>query len=221
MQARYSRLRPSKTGDRRALFRAAALLCAMAVAPAALAAEAVEVGIAPEVIADLRRGGHVIVMRHARSPADAPAAGAANPDNEALERQLDAQGRSGAQAMGDALRRLGIPVSQVLSSPTYRARETVRHLGLPSPRLEERLGDGGHSMAGVGAAEGEWLRAQAARRPAAGNTLVVTHAPNLRAAFGDEAPGVADGESLVFEPAAGGAFRLKARIRIDDWPRLP
>lgn len=205
-----------KIVDRRA-FLALALHCAV---PALPVAQAADPGVAADVIAALRYGGHVIVMRHARSPADAPDAAAANPDNAARERQLDAAGRAGAQAMGDALRRLGIPVSQVLSSPTYRARETVRYLGASAPRLVDRLGDGGHGMAAVGAAEGAWLRAQAAQRPAAGNTLVVTHAPNLRAAFGDEAPGVADGESIVFEPDGAGAFRLKARIRIEEWSAL-
>ena len=49
-----------------------------------------------------------------------------NPDNVPPERQLDEKGRTTAAAMGDALRRLKIPIGEVLTSPAYRARETAR-----------------------------------------------------------------------------------------------
>src|SRR5688500_12423957 len=99
-----------------------------------------------ELIAALRAGGHVIVMRHASAPREAPAKDAANRDNVTLERQLDAAGRAGATAMGEAIRRLKIPIGDVLTSPTYRARETVRYATLPAAKAFEELGDGGQSM---------------------------------------------------------------------------
>src|SRR5580658_579508 len=74
----------------------------------------------------LQKGGYVIVMRHANSPREVPDAKSANPDNTKPERQLDAEGRTTATAMGKALRNLKIPVGEVLVSPTYRAMETVR-----------------------------------------------------------------------------------------------
>jgi hypothetical protein len=58
----------------------------------------------------LRQGGNVIVMRHASSPMMPPDKQTANPDNVKLERQLDAAGRAGAMAMGQALRDLKIPI---------------------------------------------------------------------------------------------------------------
>ena len=73
----------------------------------------------------------------------------ANPDNVKLERQLDAAGRAGAIAMGGALRDLEIPIGEVLTSPTYRALETVRYALLANPQAYEELGDGGQSMQGV------------------------------------------------------------------------
>src|SRR5438128_756835 len=93
----------------------------------------------------LRQGGYVIVMRHASSPREAPNKQTANPDNLKLERQLDDEGRSGATAMGKALRELKIPVGDVLSSPTYRALETARFAQLPNPRTYAELGDNGQS----------------------------------------------------------------------------
>jgi hypothetical protein len=74
----------------------------------------------------LRQGGYVLVMRHASSPREVPDKQAANADNVKLERQLDEAGRAGAAAMGKALRDLKIPIGSVLTSPTYRAVETVR-----------------------------------------------------------------------------------------------
>jgi phosphohistidine phosphatase SixA len=75
----------------------------------------------------LRRGGYVIVMRHASSPQDLPTKENADSQNIHVERQLDENGHATATAFGNALRRLKIPVGQVLSSPTYRALETAQY----------------------------------------------------------------------------------------------
>jgi broad specificity phosphatase PhoE len=75
-------------------------------------------------------------------------------DNIELERQLDAGGRAGATAMGQALRDLTIPIGEVLTSPTYRAMEIVRLAQLPNPQPHPELGDGGQSMQGVTEAQG-------------------------------------------------------------------
>src|ERR1700693_5989458 len=78
-----------------------------------------------DLLTALRAGGYVILMRHASSPPTPPDAAKANADNLQHERQLDDAGRSSARAMGEALRHLHIPLGAVLSSPTYRALETV------------------------------------------------------------------------------------------------
>jgi phosphohistidine phosphatase SixA len=93
----------------------------------------------------LRDGGYVIVMRHASSPREVPNRQTANPDNVTLERQLDEAGRAASVAMGRALRDLKIPVGEVLTSPTYRALETVRLAQLADPRTQTELGDGGRA----------------------------------------------------------------------------
>ena len=170
------------------------------------------------LIESLRRGGYVLVMRHASSPREAPDARAANADNTARERQLDEAGRTTATAMGEAVRRLGIPVRQVFTSPTYRARETVRLLGLKEAMPIEELGDAGRSMQAAGDAQAEWLQKTVARAPM-GNTLVVTHQPNIARAF-PNASDVADGETLVFHPDGKGGTMLVGRVKIEEWARL-
>jgi phosphohistidine phosphatase SixA len=172
-----------------------------------------------ELIENLRRGGYVLVMRHAHAPREAPAKEQAHPDNVRLERQLDEAGRQGATAMGDAIRTQRIPIGAVFSSPTYRALQTVTLARLGDPTIVDQLGDGGQSMQGVTEAQAERLRARVAQPPASGNTILVTHQPNLSRAFPEWGGTVADGETVVLRPDGNGSARVIGRIRIDAWPR--
>lgn len=173
----------------------------------------------PSLIDALRDGGYVLLMRHASSPAKPPEQGMADPENVTGERQLDAKGRATAQAMGQRLRALHIPVGQVFSSPTYRARETVRLAGFGPPVSAPQLGDQGQNMARI---EGEgptsWLRAKVAEVPPHGrNAILVTHMPNIVAAFPDLAGDLQDGETLVFKPDGKGQAQMIAKVRIEEW----
>jgi phosphohistidine phosphatase SixA len=163
----------------------------------------------------LRQGAYVIVMRHASSPREVPNTQTANPDNVKLERQLDEAGRAGAIAMGRALRDLEIPVGEVLTSPTYRALQTVRLAQLANLRTYAELGDGGQSMQGITDAQAEWLRERVTHLPSGANTIIVTHMPNISRAF-PAWGAVDDGEAVIVGP--GG--RMVGRIKIDEWPRL-
>lgn len=136
----------------------------------------------------LRNGGYVIVMRHASSPREVPNKQTANPDNVKQERQLDEAGRAASVAMGRALRDLKIPVGEVLTSPTYRALETVRLAQLADPRTQTELGDGGQSMQGVTDAQAAWLRDRVTHPPSGTNTIIVTHMPNISRLSLDGAP---------------------------------
>lgn len=171
--------------------------------------------------ADLRRGGYVILMRHASSPATPPSPATADPDNTRRERQLDAAGRDSARALGAALRRLHIPIGEVLCSPTYRALETLRLAGWASPTIDPELGDAGHSMqADVTGRRGAWIRARVAAAPAHGpNTLIVTQMPNITEAYPHDATDLQDGAALILRPDGRGSARLIARVRIGQWVR--
>ena len=172
----------------------------------------------PALVKSLQAGGHVIVMRHASSPRDVPPA--PNPDNVPPERQLDEKGRATATAMGDALRRLKIPIGEVTTSPTYRARETARLARLANPRTVTELGEMGQSMQAAERAQAEWLQKKVKELPRGTNTVLVTHVPNVSAAFPDVMPAVVEGEALVFGADGKGGVRIVARIKIDEWPDL-
>jgi phosphohistidine phosphatase SixA len=177
------------------------------------------------LVKTLQKGGYVIVMRHASSPREAPDKQSANPDNTKPERQLDEAGRKTAIAMGQAIRDLKIPIGSVLSSPTYRALETVRLAQFGVPQTFAELGDNGQSMQGGTAAQAAWLQQQVTRFPAGTNTILVTHFPNITGAFPQWSSGLADGEALIIGPdgkgpeGKGGA-KLVTRIKIEEWPLL-
>jgi phosphohistidine phosphatase SixA len=185
-------------------------LAAWAVGPASAAQSP-----AGELIRALRDGGYVLVMRHAHAPRQPPSANEADAGNTGGERELDAAGRESAVAMGEAMRKLGIPLGAVLSSPTFRAMQTARLARFGEPQAVEQLGD--RATDGRDA----WLRGKAAEAPAAGrNTILVTHAPTVTGAFGETASGMADGELLVLKPDGSGSVEVMGRIRIEEWPAL-
>jgi phosphohistidine phosphatase SixA len=176
----------------------------------------------PALINSLRKGGYVIVMRHPSSPFTVPDKAQADPGNTKLERQLDDAGRKTAQEMGEAFRRLHIPVGEVLSSPTYRAVESVRLAKFGQAKTLAQLDDGGQSMQSNADDErSTWLRKKVTESPRKGtNTVIVTHTPNLTGAFGQDAAGVAAGEALIFHPTGKPQADLVTRIKIEEWPKL-
>ena len=91
---------------------------------------------AAALIAALKAGGVVAVMRHAitdRSQFDT-----GDLSNRAGQRNLSAAGRAQAVAVGQAVTRLGIPLGQVLTSPVFRALDTA-DLAFGARRMVEPL----------------------------------------------------------------------------------
>src|SRR5262249_785709 len=117
-----------------------------------------------------------------------------------------------------------------LSSPTYRALETVRLAELGSPMTYPELGDGGKSMQMSAVADqGGWLRKIVSAPPKKGtNTVIITHMPNIVPGFDGVArclhDGVAsdvkDGEDLIFAANGSGDIPLVAKIKIEEWPLM-
>jgi phosphohistidine phosphatase SixA len=173
-----------------------------------------------ELVNALRQGGYVFVMRHANSPPTRADTSTAAPGNTRLERQLNENGHKTAKAMGDALRALQIPIGEVLSSPTFRTRETAVDLAVGPVKTFLELGDGSPGYEVTSFKDGTaFLRAQAAAVPPPGtNRLIITHIPNIEYAFAN-ASDVAEGEALVFR-ADGKLGQQVARIKIEEWPRL-
>jgi phosphohistidine phosphatase SixA len=168
------------------------------------------------VIEALQRGGCVLVMRHASAPIAKPESCEAEADNSSRERQLDDGGKAWVRAMGQAIKQLHIRIDEVFSSPTYRARETVRLAGFPQPQIITQLDE-----LTTGNAGSAWLRAKLVQPPPLGtNVLIVTHMPNILDSLDGTLSAIEPGEALVFRPEGTGVVELLARIRIEHWSPL-
>lgn len=184
-----------------------------------LAAQPQAQSLAGDALVDaLKQGGLVLLMRHTSSPRELPDSTTVNSDNVNGERQLDEKGRRDAAAIGDALRRLNIPVGEVLSSPTYRALQTAQLAGLNTVTVQQELSNEG--MAEAGAQYADWLKTQTTNVPQQGNRLLITHGPNINAAFAEAAAGMEEGDMLVIDPQSDAGSGIVARIKSSDWPGL-
>ena len=75
-------------------------------------------------------------------------------------------------------------------------------------------------MQGITEVQAVWLRTKVTEAPRSGNTIMVTHQPNLSRAFPDWGPTVADGETVVIRPDGQGGSSVVDRVKIEDWSRM-
>jgi phosphohistidine phosphatase SixA len=170
----------------------------------------------------LRGGGHVIVIRHGATNADQADTDPLNISDISKQRHLNDQGRALAKAMGDAMRKLRIPVASVQTSLFYRAQETGRLLGFGEITTTADISEGGLVVS-----PNENNRRAAAMKklaatvpPSGGNTILVTHKPNIMDAFGKDWFDVKEGEASVFKPDGNGGAALIARVQAADWAKF-
>jgi phosphohistidine phosphatase SixA len=169
----------------------------------------------------LRAGGLVLVVRHGATFADQADTDPLNFDNVAAQRNLNDKGKTLAKAFGEALRQAGIPIGKVYTSKYNRAYETAVIAGFPNIEKTADLTEGGLIVS-----PNENNRRAAAFRQMLAvapkdhtNTILITHQPNIVAAFGKDWFDVKEGETSIFRPADGG-YKLVARIQMDEWPRI-
>jgi phosphohistidine phosphatase SixA len=174
-----------------------------------------------EWINAVRQGGYVIVFRHGATHQDQADTDPLNPKNVAQQRQLNEAGRAKAKEIGEAFRKLRIPVGQVQSSVFNRAVETGKLMGLGEVTSSLDLAEGGLVVTPIeNNRRAQALRKLAATVPPAGtNIVVVTHKPNILDAFGKDWFDVREGEASVFQPGGGG-YKLIVRVPADEWNKL-
>lgn len=127
----------------------------------------------PDWVGTLRGGGFVLYMRHAitdRSQVDTGRLG-----DRAGQRNLSAAGIAQAQALGEAMARLRIPLRPIRSSPVFRASDTAALMarGAPVDVTMELVAD--DYTADVPGAIASARRAMGTPPPAAWNALLVGH----------------------------------------------
>jgi phosphohistidine phosphatase SixA len=175
-----------------------------------------------DAIKALRGGGHVIVFRHGATHADQADTDPLNLKNIAQQRQLNDDGRALARSIGDSLRKLNIPVGQVITSQFNRAVETGTLLGFGAVTSTADITEGGLVVTPTeNNRRAAALRKLAGTAPPSGaNVGLVTHKPNIMDAFGKDWFDVREGEASVFKPDGSGGYRLVVRIQAADWAKL-
>jgi broad specificity phosphatase PhoE len=169
----------------------------------------------------LRAGGLVIVVRHGATFPDQADTDPLNFENIAAQRNLNDRGKALAQAFGEALRQVGIPVGKVYTSRYNRAHETAVIAGFKDIEKTADLTEGGlvvspnennrrieafHKMLGTAPKPGT-------------NTILITHKPNIVDALGKDWFDVTEGEASIFRPE-NGSYKLIARVQMDQWSRI-
>jgi phosphohistidine phosphatase SixA len=174
-----------------------------------------------EWINAVRQGGYVIVFRHGATHQDQADTDPLNLKNVAQQRQLNEAGRAKAKEIGEAFRKLRIPVGQIQSSAFNRAVETGKLMGLGDVTSTPDFAEGGLVVTPIeNNRRAQALRKLAATVPPAGtNIVVVTHKPNILDAFGKDWFDVREGEASVFQPGGGG-YKLIMRVPADEWSKL-
>jgi len=174
-----------------------------------------------EAVKALRGGGHVIVFRHGATHADQADTDPLNPANVDRQRQLNDHGRAFARQIGEAMRKLQIPVGQVVTSQFNRAVETGTLLGFGAVTSTADITEGGLVVSpNENNRRAAVLKKLAATVPPAGtNVVLVTHKPNILDAFGKDWFDVREGEASIFKPDGNG-YKPVVRLQAADWGKL-
>lgn len=191
-------------------FAAVSIVAALAL-PSAQAAE-------PPLADQLRRGGVILVIRHAATDQSKPDQNPVDLNDCSTQRNLSAEGRRDARLIGQNARRLKLRLGAVLSSRFCRTRETAKlafgRATISPPLLNTITSE--HDAA--------WRRQiRAARalfgtKPAPGRvTVLVTHGVVVGDVTGHS---LEEGETLVFRPLGNSKFRLVGRILPRAWSAL-
>jgi phosphohistidine phosphatase SixA len=202
---------------------ATALLAAALLAPTALGEgperQALKPRLQGQALVDaLRQGGFTILMRHTATEAVAPDPESFDIDDCKTQRNLSEQGRREAEAIGAALRKLGIRVSKVVSSPFCRCLDTGR-LAFGQSEASDVLSVGDELTFEEKHERGRVVRQMLATPPEPGtNSVLITHTGTLLYSFGlDSRP---EGIAHVFQPGPAGTSVYVGSLLPDDWPRL-
>lgn len=168
------------------------------------------------LVGALRAGGLTLYFRHTATDFSQNDAAMKGYDECALQRNLSEEGRRQARAIGDWVRRLSLPVGEVIASPFCRTMETGRLMfGRAEPSTVVR----GYEGTSSANADYTKLTSLLSSPPAKGGTLrmITTHGNPFRAIAGP--PHLDEGEAAVLKPL-GNSFAVVARIKAGDWERL-
>jgi phosphohistidine phosphatase SixA len=169
-----------------------------------------------ELIDQLRAGGYVLYLRHTSTDFTQNDSRMTSYEDCASQRNLTDQGRDEARAIGEHMKRLKIPIGEVLASPLCRTMETARlAFGKAKPTNDVR---GGPARTDDSARYAPLKRLLSSKIPQGQNLVISSHGNPFHAVAGP--PYLAEGEIAVVRPEGDARFSVVARVRLGDWQRL-
>jgi hypothetical protein len=172
--------------------------------------------IDPSIVGKLREGGFVLYMRHASTDFSQNDAAMKSYEDCANQRNLTDKGRAEAREIGAHVKRLRIPIGEVLASPFCRTMETAR-LAFGKARAVSEV-RGGPARPEDPARYDELRKLLSSAVAKGENRVISSHGNPFHAVAGP--PYLAEGEIAVVRPEGAMRFTVIARIRPQDWPDL-
>jgi hypothetical protein len=195
---------------------AALALCFAAALPAIAAEPPSEFLAGAALLQALRGGGLILYFRHTSTDFGQNDDAMSGYEDCARQRNLTDGGRDEARRIGVAIKRLDIPIGDVLASPFCRTRETAQLIfgrATVAPAVR-----GGPARADSDDRYAE-LRKLLSTLPSRGTNLAIaSHGNPFRAVTDTQY--LAEGEAAVIRPLGAQGFRIVARIPKDGWDAL-
>jgi len=162
----------------------------------------------------LRKGGYIIVFRHALTDWAQRDTAGENFENRKAQRNLSDAGRAQSTEIGKAIAAAGIPIGEVQASPMWRCRDTAElafghHKS--NPDLFRR---------GTKPREARVLMLSTVPKKGT-NTVLVTHQDQLMPLVtGLRREQLREGEALIVKPLGHGKYEVLAQAGLDHWRAL-
>jgi phosphohistidine phosphatase SixA len=170
------------------------------------------------LISELRQGGYILYFRHGKTDHNTFDTDRKNLSDCSSQRLLSEEGRKEMILIGDTIKKLGIKIGSVISSPYCRSIDTAtRAFGRAeiNPDLKHTVIADEATMN----RQAKALQKMLSKVPAieGTNDVLSAHTANLQ-----EAAGIwpkPEGVAIVFK-AEGNSFKYIATIQPTDWQRL-
>lgn len=184
-------------------------LCHAASARAALGMQQV---VPDSVVDALRKGGLVLVFRHAHTDRSKMDDQNFSMGDRSTQRNLSELGVAQSKSIGSVINAMNVRVGQVLASPMFRTRETAEFAFSRVDTTE---------LLRTKRTSSEALALLTAAPDSGANRVLVTHNAYIMHHFTKLGHGeIAEGEVIIVRPLGSDGYRVLGRVKSDDWENL-
>ncbi len=173
---------------------------------------------AEDLVTQIKKGGYVIYIRHASTEKDYADQVTAEVNNCSTQRVLSEKGWREAKEIGNAFKRLDVPVGKVISSEYCRAWKTA---DLAFSKYEKSAKLNFEKAENYTAEQTATMKNNVApmlsQKPQNKNTVIVAHDDPFEAATGIYPDPM--GVTYIIEPMGEKGFKIVGHIGPNDWPK--